>query len=341
MSDEFDWYRRAINGDNPPIHAEVPQSGYYRLRDGRDGPWLPVCIWIGKSGAQVCRVDEEMRDPKSVWVWVARHPMPKDDVVTRFKSGRWPSEQEDAPKAAGLKTDEPTAAPAGPRPAEAAPGHNSQDLGAFRAMLADLNDDASSAEAKVRNTPLKTKADADAMETWRQKLVGKVKAFEASRMAEKRPLLDAIAEIDARYQAPRDRAEGIAVLMKRAVDGWIEEEKSRLRAQAEAERRAREIAEAEAAKKAGAAAPPPRPVPVAPPPKVQVESLAPGGRRRSASSGPATGEIVDLLKVAAYFAGNEEPQLIALLQTFVNRAARAKVLVPGAVMSWEAEKVGG
>jgi hypothetical protein len=91
MRDEFQHWRDALAGRPVEIHADVPQPGYYKVRAGKDGPWLPVAIWR-KDGAVVCRVGGETRDPAEVWTWAAKHPVAKDAAKQAFATGQWPGD---------------------------------------------------------------------------------------------------------------------------------------------------------------------------------------------------------------------------------------------------------
>jgi hypothetical protein len=89
--DEFQNWRDALAGKDTALHADVPHSGYYKLRKGKDSPWQPVAIWR-KDGELVCRVGGEMRDPLDVWTWAAKTPVSQDDAKHAFVRGHWPGD---------------------------------------------------------------------------------------------------------------------------------------------------------------------------------------------------------------------------------------------------------
>ena len=50
MPDLSTW-RKALAGDPVPLHENDPQPGYWRMRQGRGGPFLPVAIWREPDGS--------------------------------------------------------------------------------------------------------------------------------------------------------------------------------------------------------------------------------------------------------------------------------------------------
>ena len=74
MSDSYLWWRQALLGEFGPIYENDPQSGYYRMRRGKGGPWVPVAIW-GEEGASgvSCLVSGQDRDAYDVWTWCCRY----------------------------------------------------------------------------------------------------------------------------------------------------------------------------------------------------------------------------------------------------------------------------
>ena len=40
------YWQNALSGNFGAVHENDPQCGYYRMRKGRGGPWVPVAIWL-------------------------------------------------------------------------------------------------------------------------------------------------------------------------------------------------------------------------------------------------------------------------------------------------------
>ncbi|MBW8617175.1 MAG: hypothetical protein KGO21_00575 [Hyphomicrobiales bacterium] len=106
----YTYYRSALKGVFGPVHENDPQCGYYRMRRGRGGPWMPVAIWreatgsnqnnaISDSGKLVCLVNGVERDPFEVWTWVCRYPVTYETYVAVAERGEaWPEDLPDLKK---------------------------------------------------------------------------------------------------------------------------------------------------------------------------------------------------------------------------------------------------
>ena len=115
----YTYYRSALKGVFGPVHENDPQCGYYRMRRGRGGPWIPVAIWreatggdqnsaISDSGKLVCLVDGIERDPFEVWTWVCRYPVTYETYVAVAERGEaWPEDLPDLNKARSVSNSDP------------------------------------------------------------------------------------------------------------------------------------------------------------------------------------------------------------------------------------------
>ena len=119
MVEEYFWWASALSGQFRPVHENDPQCGYYRMRRGRGGPWIPVAIWreatvrdqnsgISDSGKLVCLVDGVERDPFEVWTWVCRYPVTYETYVAVAERGEaWPEDLPDLNKARSVSNSDP------------------------------------------------------------------------------------------------------------------------------------------------------------------------------------------------------------------------------------------
>lgn len=347
--DRYAYWRNAQTGRFAAIVETDPQPGFYRMKSG-GGVWLPVAIWdedVGE-GATTTWVQVAKEEPSvdlspgatNAWLRCAKHPVSEENYRHAVATGRWLSD----PPAQQTPADAP--------PSEPGPGHNSADPASFEAMCAELTNDAAEAVAHFAKHPLVTKDDADKCENWRKRIAEAVKKMDASRKALNEPLQAQIDANNARYFPPIRDAEAKAQKLKGLGDAWVNAERARLRKIAEekarAEREAAWAAEKKAAEEAAqhvraqGIAVPPLDLPEAPPasmplPIVETPDVLIGtsGRRRGATSAPATATITDLAAAAAYYAEQRDPDLIELIQRLANRAARAKARIPGCRMSWE------
>ena len=56
------YYQSALKGVFGPVHENDPQCGYYRMRRGRGGPWVPVAIWKERPGSLAPSENSENSD---------------------------------------------------------------------------------------------------------------------------------------------------------------------------------------------------------------------------------------------------------------------------------------
>ena len=89
--DKWDWWERAINGEEVTILETEPQCGFFKVRKFRygewpKGPWLPARIWMEQDidpitgellSDEIFRMQINGRDvnPWTAWTYVARHPI--------------------------------------------------------------------------------------------------------------------------------------------------------------------------------------------------------------------------------------------------------------------------
>lgn len=251
------------------------------------------------------------------------------------------------------------------------PGDNAGDTKSFQSMREQIRGEIAEAEVYFKRNPIKTKTDADLCENWRKRIWALSKEADQLRDKEKRPHDERAAEVQKRWKPLIDEAQAAARQLEQTADVWVKAEQQRLRdeaarkaredfeaeqkARAEARARAEKERAAEEARIAAIAAdnpaiaaelpelpdlpPEPEPVedfrPVIETPKVMIGTT---GNRRSAKSGPATATIIDLKAAAAYFAGQNHPDMVALIQKLADKAAKARAEVPGIRMSWQASE---
>lgn len=355
MTNQWTWWRAALDGSIGPIMESKPESGYYRHFIGAG-----VAIW--RDGENILMlldgapIDDHVQQGK-VWLQVARNPVRFADYDARMKNGSWPSSLPEVPTVAQKTEDTPAA--------ERGPGDNSGDLDEYQRMRAEILGDADEAAAWLHRTKIATKPDADKAHDWGQRLSKAAKSADKARLAANEPLRRQIEENDKKWHAiigpARERS---AVLIKAAEDFGKAEVARIQKEQAEAARKKWEAEQAElkrkreeeaAARAAAAAAQgeqpdadgvlPPEPVqelplappppPVAPPPKLMLGTGTEGNRRSVRTKAPETATIVDLAAAAQFFAAQQHPELVALIQKLADRAIKARAKVPGIRFSWE------
>lgn len=98
ISDPLGYWTEALdcvkNGrKTPPMTDGKPQEGCYRMREIKDGPWLPVYIY-SDDGALECLVNGDPATHKinRVWNSCAKHPIDGQAYQDRIDTGVWPGE---------------------------------------------------------------------------------------------------------------------------------------------------------------------------------------------------------------------------------------------------------
>jgi hypothetical protein len=63
------------------------------MRQGKNGPWLPVAIWYDDSGTLLCLKAAIHVNPHDVWTWVCRNPVSYEMYVSVAEAGKgWPDD---------------------------------------------------------------------------------------------------------------------------------------------------------------------------------------------------------------------------------------------------------
>ena len=250
--------------------------------------------------------------------------------------------------------------------AKPGPTHNSGDAEGFAAMRQQILGEVFEAQNYFKRHPIKIKADADKCENWRLQIAGLAKAADAKKRAEKIPLETALNEIEKKWAAIINAANTQAKDMSVAADTWVRGEQERIRQERLVEARAaheaaekvrrekfaaeqaeRDRIEAERERMAeddpaafwtGSA--PEMPLAPEPEPELKFEPviatekimLGTSGRRRSAKAPVEEGKavIADLGAAAAFYARQQHPDLVVLIQKLADKAAKVGfVEIPG------------
>lgn len=315
-------YQSNLAGKDVPLHDGVPQVGFYKMRRGRNAPWLPVAIWE-KDGALVCRVAKEMADPNDIWTYCCGNPVSKADAKHAFEHGTWPG---DAPSV----------------------GHNSRQYGEdFDGIKAEFDDYAEIVEAFLTDVAkaggIKTKAEADRANNMAD-AIGKVKGGLAKkaddrRDVEMRPHLEAQRAINAKFNPIIQLGIDLADKLRRLAGIWTKTEQDRLQkiadevarvARQEAEAKAR--AEREAWEKSradgGEKLPPTMPQQEIVAEKVRVQVGGQRGAKRSLKI-KIIARVTDHAKALAHFADAQDVRDV--VQKLAQRAVDAKLATPPGV----------
>jgi hypothetical protein len=218
MSTTHTYWQNALSGNFGAVHENDPQCGYYRMRKGRGGPWVPVAIWLedhgsvrqgqnsinSDSGKLVCLVEGKERNAYDVWTWVCRYPIAYETYVAVSEDGEpWP---EEVP----------------------ALGHNSQSLNEAEVVGEEVEALSLSAMNWLETLPtIENQSDADKAANYADRLSALETRAEEARVIEKRPSLEEGREIDARWKPVVSKAQDVKAKMKKAIEPYLVGERQR------------------------------------------------------------------------------------------------------------------
>ena len=95
---DYDYWRDAVAGKHPEIHADHPAPGYYAFQAFQGAPAVPVAIWYDRAsnGLLAKKGYEslfELVDPLSIWTWVANRPVTYEAYHECVRTHQWPTEK--------------------------------------------------------------------------------------------------------------------------------------------------------------------------------------------------------------------------------------------------------
>lgn len=98
--DPFDNWRRALNGEKPPVYESEPWVGYFAVQDrspsakpakGNRWPKVPCAIWI-ENGVLVAEKAGARVDVEAVWPYCVKKPITYEAYQYWHENERWPEE---------------------------------------------------------------------------------------------------------------------------------------------------------------------------------------------------------------------------------------------------------
>lgn len=271
-TDQFADWRRALAGGVVDFNQDHPTPGYWRTRQVKGGPLMPVAVWLDADGVNV-QCDGKDIAIDRVWPWAARQPVTYEAFNIRMTTGQWPD-------------IDPVVAQQNEANREVIGGNNPPtDPLALLTEQISVAKSGSSEYAIISNDEQLARA-----QTLRSRLLELSGEADKHREVEKKPHLTAAKATDDRWMPLVKLAKGCADGIRAAMEKWETLKLTQRRAEeskvAEAER-ARQAAIAKATAAAAAAGrpapPPPPPIPQSPP-----QNYAPirGAAGRAASTKP-------------------------------------------------------
>lgn len=316
MINEFDWWSRALSGEKMEIHEGSPQSGFYKMRLEKNGPWLPVMIRM-VDDVRRCRVGSDSGyDPLRAWTYCASNPVTKAAARYAFEhNNQW---EGDAP----------------------AIGDNS----ASAPLLEQLRDYVAGTVAWLKGRTITDKATSDQAANRRAEVLRLKKLVENEWNAKALPHDTALKDLKKDYDSPVKEAEAANVALRMAATSFAQAEERRLQAEQDAKHAAERKAAAAAAKEvleqrakqlrddpvAAMTSPEPE-LPMAPPPPAPVK-VALGGQTGKVSGLKSywEAEVTDHKAALAHYANHPDVvALIAKLAKADSKTSKGTASIPG------------
>jgi hypothetical protein len=314
------WWSNALAGNFGPIHDGQPEWGFYRVRDGKNGPWVPVAIWQDETGAFVAtRNGQEVKHPEDIWTWACRYPVTEEAFDAAIAGKGWPD-------------DAPTAT--------LPPKTHNQSSDPFEALTEEYAGEKEQAEAFLK-TKITTQDQADRAAVWSKRIAAIAKKATDLHKVEKQPSLDEGRRIDDKWRDLKEGPADLSKKLKRHMDEFLleqqrienerrrkaQEEADRIRREAEAAAHAAEEAEnseakAEADRLAKAAADAER--------EAQAKNAAAG--RTGAKVALRTfvsAKVNDYQAAATALVLMKHPDILAVIDQLANRAIKSGQSLPG------------
>lgn len=221
MSETYQNWRRRLAGEDVPISEDRPDPGRYKMRRGKDAPWLPVAIGPDKDGNIKAEVDGKPTDPMQIWVSAAKHPITQDAYKFRMEHGHWPDE---------------------PKPA----ARSNMPTDPYEALVAEIEDKVAQAQAALAQ-PVDTQVTCDLLRNLQAGLLALNKRADELHRKEKTPHIEKGKAVDDKFRF-RERVVDVAARLRAKFETFLKAEERRQRE--ESERKFREERERAAAERA-------------------------------------------------------------------------------------------
>lgn len=302
--DQYDFWRRRMAGEVVPIHDGEPQAGFYRTKT-KDGTWHPVAYWFGRDGALRCRVSTQDINEQTAaerWPHISKNPITHETYKAVLAGEPWPDQHEAVIRDRANST-------------------GTEDENSFDGLKDRIEDLARDAQKLIDAGPAADQSAADRASDLANRLAELQKTADAARAAEKKPLDEQVAAVQAKWKPLLGAADIYKRIKAAVITPFLVAEAAKMRAAEEAARKA-----ADEAAKAGQTVPEAQPQRAAP-------KAGSGGRRSVALRTVKVVTIADRAAVLAFFA--EYEQITEVLQKLAEKVTAAGVTVPGVTVTEE------
>jgi hypothetical protein len=312
---DVSYYEAALAGNPPPLHSDAQiEQGYYRVREGRNGPWVPVMIMIQDDYFVALRNDQPVAADKisSLFRWCCRNPISREAYDRAIEGGGW--------------ADEP------PAPM----GHNlPEDADPLDKLMFEFEAEREQIIEALK-APITDQDQADRIGIWVDRVRTIKKAVDAEHDREKRPVLDEGRRIDARWAAMQTVTAAMVKTLLAHVKPWMDKLEQLERERQETARRNAEMLRQKAqemASKAGSMEEAEEAGEIV----AQAQAATREAERRNPQAGRTHAKIAMRTKVSALITDyavalnhvKDSSDIRSVVQSMADAAARAKNPMPG------------
>jgi hypothetical protein len=236
MTDSYAFWRKALElGAGRELSREhleqlgntlEPQSGFWRRRTYKDGPYAAIAIWRDGTGKLWCMQNGRAKDcDDNLWSSCCKWPITEELYHSVTDGGGWPEEPPTRQDNQPAKTGD-----------------------AFVDLTAEYEAEREQAETFLKK-PITTQQQADTAAVWSKRIAAIAKKATDLHKVEKQPSLDEGRRIDDKWRDLKEQPADLSKRLKRHMDAFLQEQEriewERVRAaQAEADRIRREAEEA-------------------------------------------------------------------------------------------------
>lgn len=182
----------------PPLAGEIPQSGFWRRRAYKGGPYVAVAIWRDDDGKLWCLENGKERDCEwEYFSYCVSWPISAELYGTIAEGGLWPDQVNPIGHNQPPKT-----------------GDDAVD------MKAEFEQDKSSAEELLKSA-VADQDTADKIAHFAKQMAERKNTADSKFAVEKRPWLDGSNAVDARWRFRAD-AEAMVKKLKKHLQGWFD-----------------------------------------------------------------------------------------------------------------------
>lgn len=211
MADCWAWWRSALAGEVGPIHENVPESGFYRVKND------PVAIWYEGETAVATRAGRQVEDVCALWTFAAKWPISVEAYeAVAEREEPWP-DAIDVPAGIGHNAPDPHSAIV-------------DELGVLTASWAEWFESIGGA--------ITTQEHSDKAATYAERASGLEGRAQDEFAAEKKPFLDGGRVVDKKWRDIKADTENTRKAIKTAIGVYQiaeDERRKALAAQVKAE----------------------------------------------------------------------------------------------------------